>query len=328
VYQSDGTVASLTQIEAALDTVDVLLIGETHDDPTAHALQDSLFRRAQAAAASGSRPLALSLEMFERDVQPVVDEYLAGIISERHFIDDARAWSNYRSAYAPLVNRARGGGHPVLAANAPRRYVNLVARSGPSVLSSLSEQALGWLAPRPYPGPTPAYQQKWRDLMREAMPPGHGHTDTTSASNTSAPKESPTQNASTQNASTQNASTQNASTHNASTYNAQTPNASTPNAPSPMLQAQALWDATMAHTMARHLLQRPGAMIVHVTGAFHVTGGTGTPEALRHYRPSVRALIVVIRPAADPERFVPDEHEGLGDFVILTDASRVPSRNR
>jgi uncharacterized iron-regulated protein len=29
------------------------------------------------------RPVALSLEMFERDVQGIMDEYLAGMIAER-----------------------------------------------------------------------------------------------------------------------------------------------------------------------------------------------------------------------------------------------------
>ena len=95
-----------------------------------------------------------------------------------------------------------------------------------------------------------------------------------------------------------------------------------------MLQAQALWDATMAYTIAEHLLRRPEALILHVTGSFHVSEGTGTPEALRHYRPDARMLTVVVEPTADPTQFDEVEHRGLGDFVVLTpDGSRSESES-
>jgi uncharacterized iron-regulated protein len=302
VYTSDGTPMSLDRVISALDTVDVVFIGETHDDPTAHALQDSLLRRVEQAADTAGRPIALSLEMFERDVQPIVDEYLSGHIAERHFIDDARAWQNYRSAYRPLVERARAGGYPVLAANAPRRYVNRVAREGPAALETLSAWARDWIAPLPYPGPSDAYRDKWRTLMRRAMPEDHGGASPDSA---------------------------NASSHGTpEDQEAAHPHGAGNGGASTMLQAQALWDATMAHTIARHLLRRPGTIVVHLTGGFHVSRGTGTPEALRHYRPSARSLVVMIRPAADPSRFEPEQHEGLGDVVILTEEGKVPSRTR
>jgi len=302
IYISDGTPMSLDRVISALDTIDVVFIGETHDDPTAHALQDSLLRRVEQAADTAGRPIALSMEMFERDVQPIVDEYLSGHIAERHFIDDARAWQNYRSAYRPLVERARAGGYPVLAANAPRRYVNRVAREGPAALETLPSWARDWLAPLPYPGPSDAYRDKWRTLMRRAMPDDHGGApaDSTDASPHGRPDG----------------------------QEAAHPHGAGSSGPSTMLQAQALWDATMAHTIARHLLRRPGAIVVHLTGGFHVSSGTGTPEALRHYRPSARSLVVMIQPAADPSRFEPEQHEGLGDVVILTEEAQVPSRTR
>ena len=86
-----------------------------------------------------------------------------------------------------------------------------------------------------------------------------------------------------------------------------------------MLQAQALWDATMAFTIAEYLTQQPQSLIMHVTGAFHVSHGSGTPDALQHYRPGTRDLVVLIRPTADPDTFISEEHTGLGDFVILTE---------
>lgn len=312
VYTSDGTRTSLGAVAASLDSIDVLFVGEVHDDPTAHALQDSLFRRMRAYADSAGRAAVLSLEMFERDVQPVLDEYLAGTISERHFMQDARAWPNYAQAYRPLVEAARTAGYPVLAANAPRRYVHLVAQEGPKALVDLSAWAKAWLPPLPYPGPTPAYRQKWTDLMREAMPPGHGSGS--ASSDPSHASQSP---------------------HSAADGEAQAEDDAPSTAPSNphgggsmsnMLQAQSLWDAAMGHALARHLLDHPGSLAMHVTGGFHVSQGTGTPEALDHYRPGTRIRVVMIRPVADPSAFDDAEHAGLGDVVILTDADRVPSR--
>ena len=84
-----------------------------------------------------------------------------------------------------------------------------------------------------------------------------------------------------------------------------------------MLQAQALWDATMGYTIAQHLTRHPDALVLHVTGSFHVSQDTGTPEMLRHYRPGTRSLVIVVRPTASPSTFT-DEYRGIGDFVVLT----------
>ena len=52
----------------------VVFFGEQHDDPETHRAEAELL---EAIARSG-RPVVLSLEMFERDVQGVLDDYLAG----------------------------------------------------------------------------------------------------------------------------------------------------------------------------------------------------------------------------------------------------------
>ena len=43
-------------------------------------------------------------------------------------MQDARPWANYETDYAPLVHFAKDVGMPVIAANAPRRYVGAVGR--------------------------------------------------------------------------------------------------------------------------------------------------------------------------------------------------------
>jgi uncharacterized iron-regulated protein len=134
VYTGGATPSTLDAIAGRLADADVVFLGELHDDALGHALQLRLLERALA----GERPVALGLEMFERDVQPVIDEYLAGHIREQDFRGAARPWPAYEQFYRPLVEAAREAGAPVLATNAPGRYVNLVARRGVDALGSVA----------------------------------------------------------------------------------------------------------------------------------------------------------------------------------------------
>lgn len=324
IYTSDGVPATLDEVVAATDTTDVVFIGEVHDDANAHVLQDSIWQ--QMVERSQGRDVALSLEMFERDVQPVLDEYLSGSITERHFTEDARAWQSYPTAYRPLVETAKQNGVPVLAANAPRRYVNRVARSGREGLSELSAWAKQWVAPLPFPGPSKAYREKWERLMRTAMPAGHGteggeSTDagsTDSESTDSESTDSATHDRDRSSSAAQQSTAQQETASHVAPHGTGVHGSPGKQPVSPMLLAQSLWDATMAYTIAEHLTRYPGHRVLHVTGAFHVSKKTGTPEALQHYRPGTRALVVLIRPVDDPRAFDQDAHTGLGDFVILT----------
>ena len=88
-----------------------------------------------------------------------------------------------------------------------------------------------------------------------------------------------------------------------------------------MLDAQTLWDATMAWSIAEHLARRPGSKVVHMVGGFHSETGTGTPEHLVQYRPGTRFMVITMKTVDDVTVFNQEEHAGMGDFVILGDAS-------
>ena len=77
----------------------------------------------------------------------------------------------------------------------------------------------------------------------------------------------------------------------------------------------------MAHSIARALEAAPGRQIVHVCGSFHCERKLGIAEMVGHYRPGTKPLVVVICPEDDCHSFVADRHTGLGDYVLLTDAS-------
>lgn len=139
-FANDGSEAELSDIVSAMETVDVVFLGEQHDDPTGHAIELRLLTEAVEAYGE-ERPVVLSLEMFESDVQHVLNEYLAGYIRETDFLKATRPWSNYETDYKPLIEFAKEHGIGVIAANAPGRYTSMARRRGLASLDSLSSFA-------------------------------------------------------------------------------------------------------------------------------------------------------------------------------------------
>lgn len=164
VFDGTGNKANLNAIISSLGQYDVVFLGELHDDAVGHAIQAEIFRTAVEQFAE-KRRVTLSLEMFERDVQAVLNEYLAGQITENHFMLSSRPWGNYKTDYRPLVELAKEKKLDVVAANAPRRYVNMVSRGGRDTLNGLSAEAKTWLPPLPFAEASEAYSKKFRALM-------------------------------------------------------------------------------------------------------------------------------------------------------------------
>lgn len=93
---------------------DVLFYGEEHNDSVTHYLENKLVELLYQKFSSN---MALSMEMFERDVQPVMNEYLTSDIREKNFKKDARTWSNYRD-YRPMIEFCKSHKLDVICANA------------------------------------------------------------------------------------------------------------------------------------------------------------------------------------------------------------------
>lgn len=164
IFNASGNPVNISQILDTAGKSDVIFLGENHDDKVAHFLQAELFKKLQETNA-GKRNVALSLEMFERDVQIVLDEYLKDLITEKKFLDDSRPWNNYKTDYRPLIEYAKQNKLAVIAANAPRRYVNMVSRGGRETLDKLSPEAKRWLVPLPYAQSSEQYSKKIAALM-------------------------------------------------------------------------------------------------------------------------------------------------------------------
>jgi uncharacterized iron-regulated protein len=156
---------TLTDFEAMLADLakaDVVFVGEQHDDPNTHRLEAAMLEGLQQRRV----PVTLSLEMFERDTQTSLDQYLAGGVSEEEFLKGSRPWPRYATDYRPLVEIARGHGWKVIAANLPRRHASEVAKTGAGAVDKLPPVERGFAA-RDLLCPRDAYFDRFAVAMAE-----------------------------------------------------------------------------------------------------------------------------------------------------------------
>ena len=154
------------EFDAFIDRIagaDVLFLGEQHDNTTCHELQHWT-----TLALAERRPVALSLEQFESDVQASLDSYLAGDITEAAFLGESRPWSNYAEHYRPTVEWARAEGVPVIAANIPRPLARKVSRGRWEELGVIGDPNSPWALNVE----EPAYRARFEEAMGN-----HGGTE-------------------------------------------------------------------------------------------------------------------------------------------------------
>lgn len=151
-----------------LATYDVIMFGELHDIEALHKLQEELSQ----VLVDLFPNLALSFEMWERDMQPIVDQYLAENLSEAEFLKQSRAWTNYED-YLPLINLAKQRRLEVIAANIPREYATRVAREGWEFVDNLPEDERKLIA-RKLTAPDDDYRKEFVETIRMG---GHEFSD-------------------------------------------------------------------------------------------------------------------------------------------------------
>ncbi|MBS1587697.1 MAG: ChaN family lipoprotein [Bacteroidetes bacterium] len=141
-----GKEVALNAVVEDMNNYDLLFFGEEHNDSVTHFLEAKMLHLLYDKFGDKT---TLSMEMFERDVQTVMDEYLSDNIREKHFTRDARVWSNYRD-YKPMVEFAKEKKLHVICANAAARYSNLAGRKGQAALEVLPKESKKNFAPLPY----------------------------------------------------------------------------------------------------------------------------------------------------------------------------------
>ena len=278
MFTGEGQPIVWNDVLDAAAWADVIILGEQHDDAVGHAVQLAVVQDVMARWPRS----AVSMEMLERDEQPLVDDYMEGIIDAATLakLTFSESWAgedSWNNWYQPMIDAAKDAGGHVVAANAPRRYVRLARTAGYQHLRDLPAQRRS-LFDLPKRLSDDGYRQRFFDLMDDA-----DHTTTASAA--TAPEQS------------------------------SEPDEAKANRLQSGFRSQLLWDATMGASIAE--AKRAGAVkVVHAIGQFHSDFNGGTVQQVRPRLPGVKILVVSMQ--RDEVNELRDEDRGRADIVIYT----------
>lgn len=107
----------------------VVLLGETHINADHHRWQLQML-----AAMHAVRPdMVIGFEMFPRRIQPMLDQWIAGELSEKEFLAASewdKVWNTDPNLYLPLFHFARMNHIPMVAINIEQRLRRAVSEKG------------------------------------------------------------------------------------------------------------------------------------------------------------------------------------------------------
>lgn len=151
----------------AMQDARLVLVGEHHTDPAHHAAQLKVIRALDDQAI----PVSIGLEMFRKDQQVALDNWVSGKIDETDFetiyLDN---WNYPWQLYRGIFIYARDRKIPMVGLNVPKGITRQVARQG---FASLSDAQRGELE-----GVTCNITREYRDFIRSAFGAhGHGNMD-------------------------------------------------------------------------------------------------------------------------------------------------------
>ncbi len=265
---------------ADLARADVVFVGEQHDDPATHRLERAILE----GLARRRSNMVVAMEMFERDVQSALDEYLAGRLSEAEFLKVARPWPRYATDYRPLVEFARAHGWRVVASNVPRRYASSVSKSGLVALEAVPAAERKLMATRIH-CPLDDYFKRFARQM-------NSHPDTSG-----------------QPAGQQPESQQRAMIERF--YYAQ------------CLKDETMAES-IAEVLLNHSGPLPRPLVVHFNGAFHSDYYFGAAARTKQRLTKSQIKVLSIVPVEDLDRVKAGDYRKHGDYVIFTLKSSGP----
>jgi uncharacterized iron-regulated protein len=251
LYNAKGKQVGYHKMLKDLLKQEVLLFGEIHNNPISHWLELKI-----AQDCGEKRAILLGAEMFERDNQIPLNQYLEGKITAKGLDSLARLWKNYKTDYAPLVNNAKENKEGFVATNVPRKFASIVSKGGFEALKSLLPLEKTWVARLPiaFDANLPGYQ-KMLTMMGDHASPN-------------------------------------------------------------MAKAQALKDATMAHSILEHL--NMDELFIHYHGSYHSEFHEGIMWYLKQARANMRIATIATVSQKDIQSLLP-EHLDKADYIICVE---------
>jgi uncharacterized iron-regulated protein len=286
LFSEKGKNVKYEKMAEEASNADIVLFGEYHTNPISHWLQLELTNDLYEVR---GKDLILGAEMFEADNQLILNEYLAGQITEDKFEEEARLWNNYLTDYKPLVLIAKENQLDFVATNIPRRYANMVFKRGLVSLDSLSEEAKSYMVP------LPLQYDKTLNCYRQLM---GGEVSPVANTPMTMPAEP---------AADTTASGDEAPVHAAM----MSPMGG--HASSNLVDAQAIKDATMSHFIMEHW--EPGKLLIHYNGAYHSDEFESMYWFLKRANPNLK-IVTISTVSQDYIEELEEESHGKANFII------------
>jgi uncharacterized iron-regulated protein len=264
----------------------VVLLGETHTSAPDHRWQAYML----SALHSYHRKLAVGFEMLPRRVQPALDAWVSGRLSEKQFLEQAdwrQVWGYDARFYLPLLHLARMNRLPAFAMNVDRDLVARVASDGWQSLSARQRQGIS--------DPAPA-SRAYLDSLAELYAYKHSLPETGKG-------DSPT-----------HLGTDPESVKGTDEF-------------ANFVAAQLTWDRAMAEAIAAAHRRDPTSLVVGIAGRGHIKHGYGIPSQLADLGVKEVEYLLPIDSTEDCDTLPADLASAV--FVVeATDETQPPPRAR
>ncbi|MFA6499343.1 MAG: ChaN family lipoprotein [Desulfurivibrionaceae bacterium] len=212
----------------------VVYVGESHTRNEDHLLQLRVIR----ALFAQNPKLAIGMEMFSREAQPVLDRYVAGELTEREFLKQSgyfSKWSFDYRLYREIINFARSHHLPIVALNQEKEIVSKIFKEG---VAALTAEEIAKI-PKDRDLAIPGYRERITEVF--AMHGQHGGPEQVNG----------------------------------------------------FFQAQAIWDETMAESVATFLTTHPESRMVVLAGQGHTDKGTAIPPRVARRLPAILQAVIL-----------------------------------
>jgi uncharacterized iron-regulated protein len=127
----------LRQLQAAK----IIYLGETHDSESDHQQQLAIIQ----ALFKHKPQMAIGMEMFQSQMQPLLDRYLAGKITATELREQSefdKRWGYPWEYYLPILEFAKANRLPMIGLNTPGEIARKAARKGLDSLTSIELRSI------------------------------------------------------------------------------------------------------------------------------------------------------------------------------------------
>lgn len=287
--RSGSPLAGEAAFKAVVREADVVFAGETHDQMKDHLAQ---LEALKALGEARGEKIAVGFEMLNMTLQPVLDDYAAGKISEGEFLlkaDWKNEWGFDFNLYKPIFDFIRENRLKALALNLPRKVVSKIARVG---LAGLSPEEKQYLPAKVEITKNEAYIKYMRRTFegsgksRSGTAAGAAYMDFLRQYILGKEKKG-------------------MGDFTFENY----------------LAAMCAWNETMGARLADFLNANPGFAGITVAGAGHIIYNAGIPASLASRTSGLRPVSFYPQDAAVCPAALPAEDAGLADYVWYMDHS-------